>query len=55
MVFHGEVIGLRDVVTFRGSNPEELKKEFERSIDGYLDWCRELGQEPELHARPTVR
>lgn len=47
MIFHGEVMGLRDVVTFRGMNPEELKEEFERSIDGYLDWCQEIGQEPE--------
>jgi len=47
MIFHGEVIGLRDVITFRGTTPEEIKKEFEDSIDGYLEWCRELEQEPE--------
>ncbi len=47
MIFHGEVIGLRDIITFRGKTPEEIKKEFETSIDGYLDWCYELGQEPE--------
>jgi predicted HicB family RNase H-like nuclease len=47
MIFHGEVIGLRDVITFRGTTPEEIKKEFICSIDGYLDWCRELKQEPE--------
>jgi len=47
MIFHGEVIGLRDVITFRGTTPKEIKEEFERSIDGYLDWCNELGQEPE--------
>jgi predicted HicB family RNase H-like nuclease len=47
MIFHGEVMGLRDVITFRGTTPQELKKEFEVSIDGYLDWCKELGQEPE--------
>jgi len=47
MIFHGEVIGLRDVITFRGTTPKELKKEFETSIDGYLAWCKELGQEPE--------
>lgn len=47
MIFHGEVIGLRDVITFRGTTPEEIKTEFECSIDGYLDWCKELGQEPE--------
>lgn len=47
MIFHGEVLGLRDVITFRGTTPKEIKKEFETSIDGYLDWCEELGQEPE--------
>lgn len=47
MIFHGEVVDLRDVITFRGTTPEEIKKEFETSIDGYLDWCKELGQEPE--------
>jgi predicted HicB family RNase H-like nuclease len=47
MIFHGEVVGLRDVITFRGTTPEEIKKEFETSVDGYIDWCKELGQEPE--------
>lgn len=47
MIFHGEVVGLRDVITFWGTTPEEIKKEFEVSVDGYLEWCRELGQEPE--------
>lgn len=47
MIFHGEIIGLRDVITFRGTTPQEIKFEFEKSIDGYLDWCKELGQEPE--------
>ena len=47
MIFHGEVIGLRDVITFRGTSPEEIKKEFKNSIDGYIKWCLEIGQEPE--------
>ena len=47
MIFHGEVIGLRDVITFQGKTPVQIKKEFEISVDGYLDWCQELGQEPE--------
>lgn len=47
MIFHGEVVGLRDVITFRGTTPKEIKREFEASIDGYLDWCKELKQEPE--------
>lgn len=47
MIFHGEVAGLRDVITFRGTTPNELKREFKTSIDGYINWCEELGQEPE--------
>lgn len=47
MLFHGEVIGIRDVITFRGTTPEEIKKEFETSVDGYLEWCKELGEAPE--------
>lgn len=47
MIFHGEVIGMRDVITFRGTTPEEIKKEFKKSIDGYLKWCEELEQAPE--------
>jgi predicted HicB family RNase H-like nuclease len=47
MIFHGDVIGLRDVITFQGTTPEEIKTEFKTSIDGYLDWCKELGQEPD--------
>ncbi len=47
MLFHGEVIGLKDVITFRGITPAEIKEEFERSVDGYILWCQELGQLPE--------
>lgn len=47
MIFYGEVLGLRDIITFRGTTTKEIKKEFEKSIDGYLDWCKELGQTPE--------
>ena len=54
MIFHGEVIGLRDVITFRGTTPNEIKDEFERSIDGYLDWCQELQQEPERNKTRTI-
>jgi predicted HicB family RNase H-like nuclease len=53
MIFHGEVFGLRDVITFRGTTPLQLKREFKKSVDGYLDWCKELNQEPE-HPMPST-
>jgi predicted HicB family RNase H-like nuclease len=46
-LLHGEVLGLRDVVTFRGSSIDELRDAFEASVDGYLAWCEERGRAPD--------
>lgn len=46
-IFHGEVINLRDVVTFQGESVEELREAFKDSVDDYLEFCAERGQEPE--------
>ncbi|RYE54979.1 MAG: type II toxin-antitoxin system HicB family antitoxin [Rhizobiaceae bacterium] len=46
-IFHGEVINLRDVITFQGSSAQELKQAFAESVEDYLAFCRERGEEPE--------
>lgn len=46
-LFHGEVLDLRDVVTFQGTSVEELVRAFRESVDDYLDYCRERGEEPD--------
>lgn len=46
-LFHGEVVNLRSVVTFQGRSVEELQTAFADSIDDYVDFCRQLGKEPE--------
>ena len=46
-IFHGEVADLRDVITFQGSSVAELKQAFADSIEDYLAFCRERGEEPE--------
>jgi predicted HicB family RNase H-like nuclease len=46
-VFHGEVVGIRDVVTFEGKSVEELRQAFRDSIDDYLAFCRERGESPD--------
>lgn len=61
-VFYGEVINMRDVITFQGSSVEELKKAFEDSVEDYLEFCRERGEEPDkpfsgnvvLHISPEL-
>ena len=45
--FHGEVINLRDVITFEGETVGELKKAFQDSVDDYLDFCAKRGEDPE--------
>ena len=45
--FHGEVVGTRDVITFQGRTVDELKVAFEESVDDYLAFCRERGEEPD--------
>jgi len=46
-VFHGEVFGTRDVITFQGRTAAELEKAFRDSIDDYLQFCKERGEAPE--------
>jgi predicted HicB family RNase H-like nuclease len=46
-IFHGEVADLRDVITFQGKSVAELKKAFAASIEDYLAFCKERGEEPE--------
>ena len=47
MVFHGRVLGLRDIVTFEAESAEELVKAFHDSVDDYLAFCKERGVEPQ--------
>ncbi len=46
-VFHGEVLGTRDVITFQGTSVEELQGAFRDSIDDYLEFCAERGERPD--------
>ncbi len=45
-LFRGEILGLNGGADFYGRNPEELRLEFQKSLDIYLEVCREKGIEP---------
>ena len=45
-IFHGEVLDTRDVITFQGQSVDELKTAFQESIDDYLAFCKQRGEEP---------
>jgi len=46
-LLHGEVINIRDVVTFEGKTVAELQQAFRDSIDDYLEFCAQRGEDPE--------
>lgn len=45
-LLHGEVTGLRDVITFQGTSVKELEQAFKDSIDEYLEFCIEQKRLP---------
>ncbi len=56
-LFHGEVINIRDVVTFQGHSVDELRQAFIDSIEDYLSFCAEREEAPDqpFSGRFTVR
>jgi predicted HicB family RNase H-like nuclease len=46
-VLHGEVINVRDVITFEGDSVEEVQKAFHESVEDYLAFCAERDESPE--------
>lgn len=48
-LFRGEILGLSGGADFYGKNPKELRTEFKRSLQVFLEVCRERGIEPRRH------
>ncbi len=46
-LFHGEVLDTRDVITFQGKTVDEIATAFRESVDDYLEFCSERGEEPD--------
>ncbi|MBP8949902.1 MAG: type II toxin-antitoxin system HicB family antitoxin [Candidatus Promineofilum sp.] len=46
-LLHGEVINTRDVITFEGESVNEVAQAFRDSVDDYLAFCVERGEEPD--------
>ena len=46
-VLYGSVLDIKDVITFEGETIEEVKQAFQDSVDDYLNFCQETGQNPD--------
>ncbi|WP_396269030.1 type II toxin-antitoxin system HicB family antitoxin [Ideonella sp.] len=45
-LFRGEILGLNGGADFLGKNPKELRAEFKKSLQVFLEVCLEQGIEP---------
>lgn len=54
-IFHGEVFGLKDIITFQGTTVSKLEKAFKDSINDYTAWCKERGEKPEKTFSGNIR
>lgn len=45
-MFRGEILGLNGGADFYGKSPDDLRREFRKSLEIYLAECRERGLEP---------
>ena len=48
-LFRGEILGLNGGADFYGKNPKELRSEFKKSLQVFLEVCKEKGIEPRMH------
>ena len=46
-ILYGEVINVRDVITFEGATVDETQEAFHKSVDDYLEFCAKRGESPE--------
>ena len=45
-MFRGEILGLNGGADFYGKNPNELRREFKKSLNTFLEVCAEKGISP---------
>lgn len=46
-IYHGEVIGIRNVITFVSPDKKGLKDALRDSVGDYFELCKENGKRPE--------
>ena len=46
-VFYGVILGIDDLVDFMSDKAGELENEFHAAVDDYLEFCKEIGKEPQ--------
>ena len=53
-VFYGKILGIDDLVDFYTENAKEIEKEFRAAVDDYLEFCEEVGKQPQCTEIPLL-
>ena len=51
--FYGTILGIDDYVDFSSDKADELENEFHQAVDEYLEFCEEIGKEPQKEYKGT--
>jgi predicted HicB family RNase H-like nuclease len=43
-VFFGKIAGINDLITFEGTNVNEIKEAFQEAVEDYIDICKQTGK-----------
>lgn len=50
-LLHGKIEGINDLVTFECEDAAQIEAEFHKAVDDYLNFCQEVGKQPEKEYR----
>ena len=47
-MLHGRVLGIRDMISYGGTDVKSLEKNFREAVDEYLAFCKAEGKTPNV-------
>ena len=53
LVLRGKIEGINDLVDFECEDLKGVEKEFHEAVDDYLEFCKEVGKEPDKEYKGT--
>ena len=52
-ILRGKIEGIHDLVNFECDSIQDIEKEFHEAVDDYLEFCKEVGKEPDKEYKGT--
>lgn len=53
LVLRGKIEGIKDLVNFESADISTVEEEFHAAVDDYLEFCKEVGKEPDKEYKGT--